>query len=226
MSPFPNPMRRLIATAFYLFRYAVLSATLIVIGGFLMATFAGGVAATGADGAPAMAGVVLAALVLPWLFLPRTVARRRKGKRRAKRTQPRTRSAARPRPPARSRALSSSSSSSPSLPRNGHEFEQWVADRLELHGWRAVVTAGSGDQGLDIIAKRDGRKIGIQCKRYDGAVGNKAVQEAFSGRAYHRVDAAVVITTGHYTESAKALSRKTGVHLLHVKDIPRMRRIC
>lgn len=222
-------MRRLIATAFYLFRYAVLSATLIVIGGFLMATFAGGVAATGAGGAPAMAGVVLAALVMPWLFLPRTVAQRRKGKRRAKRTQPRARSSARPRPPARSRApssSSSSSSSSPSLPRNGHDFEQWVADRLELHGWRAVVTAGSGDQGLDIIAKRDGRKIGIQCKRYDGAVGNKAVQEAFSGRAYHRVDAAVVITTGHYTESAKALSRKTGVHLLHVKDIPRMRRIC
>ena len=82
-----------------------------------------------------------------------------------------------------------------------------------------------GRPGADIIARRDGRKIGVQCKRYDGAVGNKAVQEAFSGRAFHRVDAAVVITTGHYTPSAKALSRKTGVHLLHVKDIPRMRRL-
>lgn len=206
-------MRRLLATAFYLFRYAMLSATLIVIGGFLMATFAGGVAAAGLDGQPAMAGVVLGALLLPWLVVPRTLSRR-KGRPRRK---PRARNAQRPAPARRPQAL---------LPRNGHDFEQWVAERLELHGWRAVVTAGSGDQGLDIIARRDGRKIGVQCKRYAGAVGNKAVQEAFSGRAYHRVDAAVVITTGHYTESAKALSRKTGVHLLHVKDIPRMRRLC
>lgn len=217
-------MRRLFATAFYLFRYAVLSATLIVIGGFLMATFAGGAAGTRLEGPSAQAGMVLAALLLPWLFLPRglaTATRRRRGKRRA-RAAPRPAARARQTRPAQGRAAPVLGS----LPRNGHDFEQWVAQRLELHGWRAVVTAGSGDQGLDIIARRDGRKIGIQCKRYDGAVGNKAVQEAFSGRAYHRVDAAVVITTGHYTESAKALSRKTGVHLLHVRDIPRMRRIC
>lgn len=208
-------MRRLIATAFYLFRYVVLSATLIVIGGFLMATFAGDMAAGGRDGHPAVAGLVLAALLLPGLLLPRGSARRGR-KRRAKRAAPRARVRSQTRP--QSRPVS--------CPRDGHEFEQWVAGRLELHGWRADVTAGSGDQGLDIIARQGGRKIGIQCKRYDGAVGNKAVQEAFSGRAFHRVDAAVVITTGHYTQSAKALSRKTGVHLLHVRDIPRMRRLC
>ncbi len=216
-------MRRLLATAFYLFRYGVLSATLIVIGGFLMAGFAG----TGPtpDAQPALAGVVLAALLLPGLFLPRTAARRRKARRRASRragprARPRARSTTpRPRPKARQAARGAA------CPRDGHDFERWVAERLELHGWRAEVTAGSGDQGLDIIARQGGRRIGIQCKRYDGAVGNKAVQEAFSGRAFHRVYTAIVITTGHYTESAKALSRKTGVHLLHVRDISRLHRL-
>ena len=211
-------MRRLITTAFYLFRYAVLSATLIVIGGVAMATFAGDASAAAVDARPALAGLVLAALLLPALFLPRGGGRRRKARRGGKKGVARTRRV----PPARPRAPSRPVS----CPRDGHEFEKWVAGRLELHGWRAEVTAGSGDQGLDIIARRDGRKIGIQCKRYDGAVGNKAVQEAFSGRAFHRVDTAVVITTGRYTESAKALSRKTGVHLLYVKDIPRMSRLC
>jgi hypothetical protein len=211
-------MRRLITTAFYLFRYAILSATLIVIGGVAMATFAGDASAAAVDARPALAGLVLAALLLPALFLPRGGGRRRKARRGGKKGVARTRR----NPPARPRAPSRPVS----CPRDGHEFEQWVAGRLELHGWRAEVTAGSGDQGLDIIARRDGRKIGIQCKRYDGAVGNKAVQEAFSGRAFHRVDTAVVITTGRYTESAKALSRKTGVHLLYVKDIPRMSRLC
>ena len=205
-------MRRLISTAFYLFRYGILSATLIVIGGFLMATFAAGGGAGEPIRQPMAAGMVLAALLLPALLMPRTAkARRRTASRKRKKPAPRPRPRSKPSPV--------------SCPRDGHAFEQWVADKMETHGWRVDVTAGSGDQGLDIIARRDGRKIGVQCKRYDGAVGNKAVQEAFSGRAFHRVDAAVVITTGHYTPSAKALSRKTGVHLLHVKDIPRMRRL-
>lgn len=197
-------MRRLISTGFYFFRYAVLSATLVVIGGFLMATFAGGAADGGRDETPVIAGIVLAALLLPaWMLRERSAGRRARGRRPGK-----------------------IASRRPSFcPRDGHAFEQWVADRLEMHGWRADVTSGSGDQGIDIIARRDGRKIGIQCKRYDGAVGNKAVQEAFSGRAFHRVDMAVVITTGHYTQSARALSRRTGVHLLHVRDIARIRRL-
>ena len=195
-------MRRLFSTAFYFFRYAVLSATLVVIGGFLMATLADGAMGGGPHQATAFAAIVLAGLVLPALMLRRPAPRARRA---------RARQASRRRPAF--------------LPRNGHAFEEWVAGRLEAQGWRAHVTAGSGDQGIDIIARRKGRKIGIQCKRYDGAVGNKAVQEAFSGRAYHRVDTAVVITTGHYTESAKALSRRTGVHLLHVRDIGRLDRL-
>lgn len=196
-------MRHLISTLFYFFRYAVLSAALVVTCGFLMATFAGDEVETREDPAPLIAGIVLAALLLPAFLLRRKTARRA-GRRRSKKPAPR-------RPVF--------------CPTDGHAFEQWVAGRLEMHGWRADVTAGSGDQGIDIIARRDGRKVGIQCKRYDGPVGNKAVQEAFSGRAFHRVDIAVVITTGHYTQSARALSRRTGVHLLHVKDIPRLRKL-
>ena len=194
-------MRRLISTVFYFVRYALLSASLVVIGGFLMATFAEGAMDGGRTQTSAFAGILLAGLLLPALLLRQGQARR--GGRR--RTAPRRR-------PVR-------------CPRDGHAFEEWVAGKLQAQGWRAHVTAGSGDQGIDIIARRKGRKIGIQCKRYDGAVGNKAVQEAFSGRAYHRVDTAVVITTGHYTESAKALSRRTGVHLLHVRDLGRLDRL-
>lgn len=197
-------MRHLISTIFYFFRYALLSAAFVVTCGFLMATFAADSVSTKENPTPLIAGIVLAALLLPALLLRRKGPGARARRRRPGRIAPRR--------PA-------------FCPKDGHAFEQWVAGRLEMHGWRADVTAGSGDQGIDIIARRDGRKVGIQCKRYDGAVGNKAVQEAFSGRAFHRVDVAVVITTGHYTQSARALSRRTGVHLLHVKDIPRLRKL-
>ena len=52
-------------------------------------------------------------------------------------------------------------------------------------------------------------------------VGGKAWSVARMLSLGLRVPPAVVITTGHYTESAKALSRRTGVHLLHVRDIGR-----
>ncbi|VDC22372.1 restriction endonuclease [Pseudogemmobacter humi] len=110
-------------------------------------------------------------------------------------------------------------------PINGHEFEHWVAAKLKADGWDATVTRGSGDQGLDIIAWRYGKSIGIQCKRFKGSVGNGAVQEAHAGRMYHHCNAAAVVTTGRYTRSAKDLSLRTGVILLTPDDLPQLAQI-
>lgn len=110
-------------------------------------------------------------------------------------------------------------------PMNGHEFEGWVAAKLVFYGWKAEVTRGSGDQGVDVIAVRFGKQVGIQCKRFTGSVGNGAVQEALSGKHFYRLNYAVVITTGNYTKSAKALALRSGVVLAGVKDIPTLHEI-
>lgn len=109
-------------------------------------------------------------------------------------------------------------------PLDGHAFEAWVAQQMRRHGWHTRVTQGSGDQGLDVIAKFRGKTLGIQCKRYKGSVGNKAVQEAFAGCAHYKLDYAAVLTTGYYTKSARELAKSTGVLLLTVSDIPTMRK--
>ena len=57
-------------------------------------------------------------------------------------------------------------------------FEGYCADLLSNAGWNASITKGSGDQGIDIIAVKNGIKIVLQCKKYSSPVGNKAVQEA------------------------------------------------
>ena len=110
-------------------------------------------------------------------------------------------------------------------PMNGHEFESWVAAKLVFYGWKADVTRGSGDQGVDVIAARFGKQVGIQCKRFTGSVGNGAVQEALSGKQFYRLNYAVVISTGNYTKSAKALALRSGVVLAGVKDIPTLHEI-
>ncbi len=96
----------------------------------------------------------------------------------------------------------------------GHAFEYFCADLLSKNGYSDIeVTKGSGDQGIDIIAHKDGIKYGIQCKCYSSDIGNKAVQEAFSGKAFYGCHVAAVITNRYFTPSAKALAEKNGVLL-------------
>ena len=97
---------------------------------------------------------------------------------------------------------------------SGYEYEEQCADELRRMGFNSVeVTTKSGDQGIDVIAWKDGLKYGIQCKHYQGSVPNKAVQEAHTGAAYYDCDVAVVMTNSTFTESAKDLAHKIGVKL-------------
>ena len=111
------------------------------------------------------------------------------------------------------------------LPTDGWEFENWVAEKLSKYGWNARSTQGSGDQGVDVIAEKNKKTVGIQCKLYTGTVGNKAVQEILAGKTHFNLDFAVVITNSAYTKSAKELAKTSNVFLLSVHDIPDLEQI-
>jgi len=96
----------------------------------------------------------------------------------------------------------------------GHQFEQFCASILRKNGFESVdVTRGSGDQGVDIIAERDGIKYAIQCKRYSQAVGNKAVQEVFAGKTFYHCHVGAIITNNYFTKPAIELAKENGIVL-------------
>jgi len=101
------------------------------------------------------------------------------------------------------------------------EFERHCADALAARGWSVTVGKGSADQGVDVLARKGGRSVVLQCKLYARPVGNKAVQEALAGRGYAGADGAAVVTNASYTAAAHALAGRVGVLLLHVSDLPR-----
>lgn len=97
---------------------------------------------------------------------------------------------------------------------DGFEFEHRCAAYLKANGYHKVtVTPPSGDQGIDVIAYRAGLKYGIQCKYYSAPVGNKAVQEAYSGARFYDCDRAAVMTNHTFTKSARELADKLEVEL-------------
>lgn len=109
---------------------------------------------------------------------------------------------------------------------NGYEYENLCAQYLKKSGFsNVVVTKSSGDQGIDVTAYKNGKKYGIQCKYYSQSVGNKAVQEAYSGAAFYKCDIAVVMTNNTFTKSAKELSESLGVLLWEKKDEKTLKKV-
>ena len=109
---------------------------------------------------------------------------------------------------------------------SGPEFEAYFALVLSDNGFKNVqVTKGSGDQGVDILAERNGKSYAIQCKNYDGAVGNFAVQEAFAGAEYYGCELAAVVCPGTFTRAAKELAAQTGVILWDGERLSHMMRV-
>lgn len=97
---------------------------------------------------------------------------------------------------------------------DGHEFERFCANVLRQNGFENVsVTIGSGDQGIDIIAYKDGIKYGIQCKCYHSDIGNKAVQEVYAGKTFYNCHVGIVLTNRDFTRSAIDLAEKDGIIL-------------
>lgn len=97
---------------------------------------------------------------------------------------------------------------------DGYAFERFCATLLKNNGFTDVkVTPKKGDHGIDILARNGEKHYAIQCKRYSKNVGNKAIQEVYSGKTIYGVDTAVVLTNRYFTEQARNDAQKLGVQL-------------
>jgi hypothetical protein len=95
------------------------------------------------------------------------------------------------------------------------EFESFLAEVFKTLGYHVEETGQSGDQGVDLIAVKHGRRIAVQAKGYSGSVGNAAVQEAFAGMAHYQCHACAVVTNSSYTTAAVSLAESTRCLLIH-----------
>ena len=99
------------------------------------------------------------------------------------------------------------------------DYERLCAELLKRAGWTATLTPSTGDQGADIIAEKNGRRLALQCKLYGRPVGNKAVQEAHAAKIHFRADWGAVVTNRTFTPSAQQLARSTNTVLLHHTEL-------
>lgn len=106
-----------------------------------------------------------------------------------------------------------------------YEFEHAIAKVWEEMGWHTEVSQQSSDRGIDIVATRSdpvARKELIQAKRYgpETSVGGPEIQQYASLRQQvPDADSVVVVTTGHFTNSAEELATQMNVKLIDGSEL-------
>lgn len=96
---------------------------------------------------------------------------------------------------------------------SGIEFENLINELFIFYGFETKLTAKTGDQGIDLVAKKGNTTIAIQAKRYSKSVGNHSVMEAIGGKKHYNADRVIVVTNNYFTESAKTLAKENNVDL-------------
>ena len=99
-------------------------------------------------------------------------------------------------------------------------FEEFLAEVFVELGFVVEMTKTTGDQGVDLIVQKNGRRIAIQVKGYFDSVGNSAVQAAHTGMAYYRCSSCAVITNSRFTAAARDLAERVGCVLIDGEQIP------
>jgi restriction system protein len=90
-------------------------------------------------------------------------------------------------------------------------FEEYIAELLRAQGYRAKTTKLSGDFGIDVMATKDGVRVGIQAKHYAShrTVGVDAVSQVAGGKPMkqYRCDQLMVVTNRSYTKPAEEIAK-------------------
>lgn len=101
----------------------------------------------------------------------------------------------------------------------GQEFEEFLGTLYLNMGFNVEYTARSGDQGIDLLARRGNEYIGVQAKRYAKNVSNGAVQEAHAGVGFYGLQKGFVVTNSAFTKSAQELALSLGITLIDRKEL-------
>ena len=116
-----------------------------------------------------------------------------------------------------------------SLGPSGFPFEQFIAEVLRAHGWKAhtgvALTGRCAPHEVDVVAERGGKRVGIEAKFHNDAGGKTDIKDALYVRARFedlhaaplasmRVDEGWLVTNTRFTRNAIRYAQCSGLTLL------------
>ncbi len=93
-------------------------------------------------------------------------------------------------------------------------FEKYVGTLFARRGYRVEDTQASADEGIDLIVRQGRRMAVVQCKRYQGSVGQPVVRDLYGVMLHTGAVEAYLVTTGTVTAAARRWAEGKPIHLI------------
>ena len=105
---------------------------------------------------------------------------------------------------------------------SGTEFERELATLYKQLGYQVQSTPTTGDEGVDLIIRKDGKKTVVQCKGYQDPVGPAIVRELFGSMIHSNADSAILACTGGFTKGVVEFAEGKPIELISASEMALM----
>ena len=104
------------------------------------------------------------------------------------------------------------------------QFEALVSEAFRCKGYKVTGKGGGGaDGGIDLVLKKEGETFLVQCKQWRAVrVGVNIVRELYAVMAARGATGGFVVTSGVFTEEARAFAKGKHVELMDGKALHRL----
>ncbi len=101
----------------------------------------------------------------------------------------------------------------------GAEFERELATLYRRLGYRVESTPISGDQGVDLVLRKDGKTTVVQCKGHQDPVGPSIARELLGSMMHFGADSGILACTGGFTRGVEEFVRGKPIELISAQDL-------
>ena len=104
----------------------------------------------------------------------------------------------------------------------GKEFERELGKLFSARGYDVRYTGRSGDQGGDLILRKDGETTVVQCKAWKNPATPQVARELGGSMMYYKADKGILACTGGFSGGVLEFARVNPITLIDARDIARM----
>ena len=106
---------------------------------------------------------------------------------------------------------------------SSQDFERYIAEAYRRKGYTVEETGPGADGGIDLIARKNGETLLVQCKRWlTWKVGVRVVRELFGVVKAQGAANGVLVTTSKFTADALAFAKQTQLELVDSEGLARL----
>lgn len=104
----------------------------------------------------------------------------------------------------------------------GAKFERALARLYTDMGYSVEQTKGSGDEGIDLILRKNNKEIIVQCKGHEKPIGVGAVRDLYGVMMHSGAERAVLACPTGFTDGVRKFANGKPIDLLAAKELVEM----